>query len=265
MSSLIETLIQAIIQGITEWLPVSSSGHLVIAQEYLLREQPPILFDVALHIGTLCVVLIVFRREIARILKASFRLDFKSEEGRLGLFIAVGSVPTALIGYVFYDIFKSFFYNMLVVGVALVVNGVLLFISKCRRDSKRLDYLDSLLVGIAQGIAITPGISRSGLTIATGLLRQVEKKTAFTYSFLLSVPAVAGAALSESLHLHASNELVITGLGMATVLFGVVVSMIVGYVSLKLLQRLVMRERFHLFAYYCWFVGAAIILYQSFV
>ena len=207
----------------------------------------------------------VFWKEIVGILKALVRLDFKVEEGRLALFIAVGSIPTALIGYFFHDILESFFYNVLVVGVALVVNGVFLFFSERRGDGKKLDYLDSLLMGIAQGIAIIPGISRSGLTIGTGLLRKVEKKTAFTFSFLLSVPAVIGAAISEFARIYASQDQVIGRGDIATVLFGVVVSMIIGYVSLKLLQKLVMREKFHLFAYYCWIAGIAIILYHSFL
>lgn len=196
------------------------------------------------------------------ILKALVRLDFEAEEGRLALFIAVGSIPTALIGYLFHKILESFFYNVLVVGVALVVNGGFLFISECRGDGKKLGYLDSLVIGFAQAIAIIPGISRSGLTIATGLLRKAEKKAAFTFSFLLSVPAVTGAAILEFTNAWASSRLIISDADTATVLFGVVVSMIVGYMSLKLLQRLVMSERFHLFAYYCWLAGVAIILYH---
>jgi len=261
--SLIETLILAIIQGVTEWLPISSSGHLVVVQEYLLHEPPPLIFDVALHIGTLCVVLAVFWREVTSILRALVRLDFKAEEGKLSIFIAVGSIPTALIGYFFHDILESFFYNVLVVGIALVINGVFLFFSERRGDGRRVDYSDSLLIGVAQGTAIIPGISRSGLTIATALLRRVEKRTAFTYSFLLSVPAVIGATILESARVLASNELVMGGLDIVTMLFGVVVSMTIGYISLKLLQKLLMQEKFHLFAYYCWIAGIAIVLYQS--
>ena len=205
----------------------------------------------------------VFWREIVSILKALIRLDFEAEEGKLALFIAVGSIPTALIGYFFHDILESFFYNVLVVGVALVVNGVFLFVSERRGDGKKLDYFDSLLIGIAQGIAIIPGISRSGFTIGTGLLRKVEKKTAFTYSFLLSMPAVMGAAILEFASAYASNELVMGGVDIATMLFGVILSMIVGYISLKLLRKIVMREKFHLFAYYCWMAGMVIILYHS--
>ena len=260
--SLIETLILAIVQGVTEWLPISSSGHLVVVQQYLLHEQPPLLFDVALHVGTLCVVLVVFWRELISILKALVRLDFKSEEGKLGVFIAVGSIPTAFIGYFFHDILESFFYNVLVVGIALMVNGVFLFFSERRGDGRRVDYLDSLLIGVAQGTAIIPGISRSGLTIAAALLRKVEKRAAFAYSFLLSVPAVIGATILESARVWASNELVISSVDIATMLFGVVVSMIIGYISLKLLQKLVMQKKFHLFAYYCWIVGIAIVLYH---
>ena len=99
MFSLIETLIQAIIQGITEWLPISSSGHLVIVQQYLLHEQPPLIFDIALHIGTLFVIVAVFWKEIIGVLRALIRLNFETEEGKLALFIVVGSIPTALIGY----------------------------------------------------------------------------------------------------------------------------------------------------------------------
>jgi len=165
MFSLIETLIQAIIQGITEWLPISSSGHLVIVQQYLLHEQPPLIFDIALHIGTLFVIVAVFWKEIIGVLRALIRLNFETEEGKLALFIVVGSIPTAFIGYVFRDILESLFHSVLIVGVALVVNGSFLFISERRADGRELTYLDSLLIGIAQGVAIIPGISRSGATI----------------------------------------------------------------------------------------------------
>jgi undecaprenyl-diphosphatase len=222
-----------------------------------------LIFDVALHIGTLCVVLTLFWKEIVGILKALVKLDFKAEEGKLAILIAVGSIPTALIGFFFHDILESFFYNVLVVGIALMVNGVFLFFSERRGDGRRVDYLDSLLIGVAQGTAIIPGISRSGLTIATALLRKVEKRSAFTYSFLLSVPAVIGATILESVRVLASDELIISGVDIAIMLFGVVVSMIIGYISLKLLQKLVMQEKFHLFAYYCWIAGIAIVLYQS--
>jgi len=116
---------------------------------------------------------------------------------------------------------------------------------------------DSLLIGLAQGVAIIPGISRSGITVATGLLRKISKATAFRYSFLLSVPAVIGATVMES------KDLILGNMDMAPMFLGTTISMIVGYGSLKLLQKIVMNEKFHLFAYYCWTVGIAIILFIS--
>jgi len=245
---LFEILILAVVQGITEWLPISSFGHLAIGEAYLGLELP-LIFDVILHVGTIFVVLTVFWRDITKIVKALASLNFKTDEGKLALFIAVGSLPTFLIGFFFHDVFESFSNNLLVVGVALLVNGGVLFVSERRKTERELGYLDSLLIGTAQGIAITPGISRSGVTIAIGLLRGVKKEIAFKYSFLLSIPAVIGATAMES------RDLVVGNLDMAALFLGVIASMIVGYISLKLLHKVVMKEKFHLFAYYCWTVG----------
>lgn len=254
---IITTILLAIVQGITEWLPVSSSGHLVIAQEWLGLELP-LIFDVMLHVGTLGVIIVVFWKDIVKMIVAIVRLDFGTEEGKLALFIAVGSVPTALMGFFFHDIFESFFNNVLVVGIALLVTGFSLHVSERQKGEKKLSYLDSLLTGIAQGASIIPGISRSGLTIATGLLRKVEKETAFKYSFLLSMPAIIGATITES------RELIIGDLNLLALFIGVVTSFSVGYVSLKVLKKIVMNEKFHLFAYYCWTVGAMVVLFHFF-
>jgi undecaprenyl-diphosphatase len=257
MVSSVETVIFGIIQGLTEWLPVSSSGHLAIAKEFF-DWQPPIIFYVLLHIGTLVVIVAFFRRDIAEILKALVRRDFESEDGKLGIFVMLGSVPTTVIGYVFRDIFASFFDNLLIVGGALLATGVLLFVSKRRKNNKALSYLDSFFIGIAQGIAIIPGVSRSGATISTGLLRSVNKEVAFKFSFLLSIPAVLGAAVAQ---LGDLNLLVSNG-DVAAVVVGVLVSMVVGYLSLKALQRIVMKQKFHLFAFYCWAAGILVVLSQ---
>lgn len=251
----IEILILAVVQGVTEWLPISSSGHLVIVQKSMGLEELPLLFPVTLHVGTLCVILLTFWKDIVDIFKALVRLDFKSEEGKLALYIVVGSLPTAAIGLVFRDIIESLFYSLLAVGVALLITGFFLYISERRKNGRKLGGLDSLLIGIAQGVAIIPGISRSGVTISTGLLRRVEKEKVFRYSFLLSIPAIIGAAVTESMNMTVSN------VDMATLLLGAVTSMIVGYVFLKLLLRIILRERLHLFAYYCWIVGMMLIFY----
>jgi undecaprenyl-diphosphatase len=256
MVTLIEVLILAVIQGLTEWLPVSSSGHLVITQT-VLGLNLPLIFDVMLHVGTLFVVLIVFRKDIVNIIKAVVKRDFETDEGKLVLFIVVGSVPIAIIGFLFHDVIESLFSNLLAVGVALIITGSVLFFSE-RKGNRKMGIIDSLLVGLAQGAAIIPGISRSGLTVATGLLRKIDKATAFRYSFLLSVPAVIGATAMQS------RDIILGNMDIAPLFLGATISMIVGYASLKLLQKIVMNEKFHLFAYYCWTVGIAIILFISF-
>ena len=252
---LIQVLILAIIQGIMEWLPISSSGHLVVVQQHL-GLKVPLIFDVSLHVGTLCVIIVAFRKDIAEIVKALYKLDFKSEEGKLAIHIALGSIPTAIIGLLFHDIFKLLFNSTLAVGTALIITGFILYFSKLRKNGKELSYLDSLLIGIAQGVAIAPGISRSGITLSTGFLRRIKKEVIFRYSFLLSIPAVIGATVMES------KDLVVGEVDMVAPLFGVVVSMVVGYVSLKLLLKIVLKEKFHLFAYYCWIAGLITIIFS---
>lgn len=258
MISVTETVILGIVQGLTEWLPVSSSGHLAMAKE-LAGWQPPIIFYVLLHLGTLLVIVGFFRRDIVEILRALSKRDFRSEHGRLGVLVVVGSVPTAVLGYVFQDLFKSFFDNLVVVGAALLATGVLLFFSERREGERDLTYVDSLLMGVAQGIAIIPGVSRSGATISTGLLRRVDRETAFRLSFLLSIPAVLGAAVAESGDL---NFLVGSG-DVIAVVVGVVTSMVVGYLSLKVLLKVVVKRRFHYFAFYCWTAGILAIVAQT--
>lgn len=255
--SFVETAILGLIQGLTEWLPVSSSGHLAVVKE-LFGWQPPVLFYVLLHLGTLSVVVVFFRKDIRDILQAIVKRDFESKEGKLGFFIVVGSAPTGVIGFVFKDLFEAFFNNLLVVSLALLATGVLLFFSDRREGKTALTYLDSLLVGIAQGIAIIPGISRSGATIATGLLRGVKKEQAFMFSFLLSIPATLGAAFVESGDLNS----LVSGVDTAAVVVGVATSMVVGYLSLKAVQKILLKRKFHWFAPYCWAAGALLLISQ---
>jgi len=254
MVTLIEVFILAVVQGLTEWLPISSSGHLVITQK-ALGLNLPLIYSVMLHVGTLIVVLTVFRKDILEIIKAVVKRDFETEEGKLALFIVVGSVPIAFTGFVFHDFFESLFSNLPAVGLALLITGFVLFFSEKRIGNKKMGMLDSILIGVAQAIAIIPGVSRSGVTISTGLLRKVDKATAFKYSFLLSAPAIAGATVMES------KELVVGNIDLIPLFLGTIVSMIVGYVSLKLLQKIVMNQKIHMFAYYCWAVGVLIILF----
>jgi len=258
--NLIEVFILAIVQGITEWLPISSSGHLVIVQQ-LFGLNVPVFFDVTLHVGTLVVALVFFRRDLTKIIKAVVQLNFETEEGKLAALIVTGSIPTAVIGFLFKDLFESFFSNPLAVGGAFMVTGCILYASKLAQDrSKSVNYSDALLVGTAQGIALVPGVSRSGITISTGLLRRVKKEKAFQYSFLLYIPAVIGAAIGTGV--TEWKSLAAADVDVFSIVFGLVITTIVGYIFLKLLFKVVIKEKFHMFAYYCWALGLIIILTQ---
>lgn len=253
MVSLIEALLLGVVQGLTEWIPISSSGHLVLIQE-LMQIEVPLFFDIILHLGTFTVILIYFRQDIFQILKAIFKLDFKSNYGRLGLLLILGNIPIVLTGLFFYNIIASFFKNPMLVGFALLATGSLLYISKYGNPNKKMNASESFIVGLAQAIAIIPGISRSGFTISVGLLRGISQQEIFRFSFLLAAPAILGATLFEYANLSFIE------IETSAIIVGFSVSLVVGYFSLKLLSRLVETGRFHLFAYYCWIIGFIILL-----
>ena len=258
MNQLIETVILGIIQGLTEWLPISSTGHLKVAEKFLGLEAS-ILLDVILHLGTLTVILFFFRGDVKKILSALTRLDFKTEYGRLIPPIIVGTVSTALIGLAFSIFLENFFQEVLTVAVALLACGFVLYSAKAaKEETSDIGYFAALLIGIAQGIAVIPGLSRSGLTIATALLLGIEREKAFKFSFLLSVPAVIGA-FGLTLHTHFS-ALAASNLGWGEVFAGVAAAVIVGYLALKLLWKVLAKKRFHFFAFYCWAFGALLII-----
>lgn len=254
MATLIEVFILAVVQGLTEWLPVSSSGHLVITQK-LLGLELPLIYSVMLHVGTLIVILAVFRKDILDILKALAKRDLKTPEGKLALYIAVGSVPIALVGFFLRDPIETLFSDLTAVGAALLITGCILAVSEKRKGNKQLNTLDSIFIGAAQAAAIVPGISRSGTTVSTGLLRKIDKQTAFRYSFLLSAPAILGATLVEAKDLTTGN------IDLIPLFIGVIVAMTVCYASLKLLQKIVMKEKLHLFAIYCLTIGTIILIF----
>ncbi len=254
--TLVQALLLGALQGLTEFLPVSSSGHLAIAQHFLPGfSQPGVLFDVLLHLGTMVAVAIYFRRELAALLASPFR---RGEEARLQrrllLLLIAASVPTAVIGLLFKDFFEGLFENLTVVSLMLLVTGTLLFIAeRFRRGSRReaqLTLSDALLVGTVQGCAIVPGISRSGSTIAALLLKGVDGETAARFSFLLALPAVFGAALLSARDLGE----VATG-QLPLYLAGAGVAFLTGLLSIHLLLAVIRRRRLIAFALYCWLAG----------
>ena len=254
---LFQTIILGFIQGVTEWLPISSTGHLRIA-EHFFGLTVPLIFDVTLHLGTLIVTLIFFRKEIINILTALAKRDFKTEYGRLIPVIIVGTVPTVLIGFFFGDALDTYFSSFLALGAGFIVSGAVLYSSKFGGEKKEnVTYVDALLIGTAQGFAIIPSISRSGLTIAVALLIGIKREKAFKFSFLLSVPAIIGA-LGLTFY-EQRDALTVAGIGWTEIAVGVVVSIVVSFLALKLLWRVIASRKFHFFAIYCFAIGALLV------
>jgi undecaprenyl-diphosphatase len=253
----IQAIVLGFIQGVTEWLPISSTGHLRIA-EHFFGLSVPVLFDVILHIGTLAVILLFFRKEVKNIVEALMKGDFKSENGKLVPIIIVGTVPTILIGFFLGNILDTYFNSLPALGGGFIVGAVALYCSKFgaeRKDS--ITYIDALLIGTAQGIAIIPSISRSGMTIIVALLLGIKREKAFKFSFLLSVPSIIGAL---GLTLYEQHQLLtLAGIGLTEIIVGVAASIIVSFLALKLLWRTLASKKFHFFAIYCFAIGLLLI------
>jgi undecaprenyl-diphosphatase len=253
----LQAVLLGFIQGMTEWLPISSTGHLRIAEQ-LLGLTLPLLFDVALHVGTLIIILLFFRKDIKLIMVALVRGDFKSENGKLIPLIVVGTIPTAIIGVVLSSTIETYFSSFLPIAGAFLTCGVVLYASKTGNAQKdHVTYISALVVGAAQGVALIPGLSRSGLTIATALMLGVRREKAFKFSFLLSVPAVFGALGLTLYEQH--TMLTLAGVDWTEILLGIVVSMVVSYFALKLLWKALAGRKFYLFAFYCWLIGASLL------
>jgi undecaprenyl-diphosphatase len=261
LEQLIKIIILGLIQGFTEWLPISSTGHLKLAERFLQFSSPrdSLIFDFALHIGTLVVVIFFFRREIKKILRALVRLDFKTENGKLIPLIVAGTIPAIAVGLILEKTVEAqIAQNFTLIAMAFILCGAILYITRMGKEkTDEIDFSTAIIVGVAEGVAIVPGISRSGLTIAAALLLGLKREKAFKFSFLLSIPAVIGAIGYTFFTEY--DALASAGLGLTEILVGVIVSMVVGYFALKILWKTLAVKKFHLFAFYCWLMGVLLV------
>jgi len=273
--SLFQAFLLGVVQGLTEFLPVSSSAHLVFTQHLLGFAESLVFFDVILHLGTLAGLLVFFAADIASLLRdsltgVSLLLRRKSMEkiaeiapySRWALGILVASVPTALMGFLFKDWFESLFGSLRSTGFFLFGTTAILALTKwVQPNDRRIEqarYWDFLIIGLLQGVAIAPGISRSGATIAAALFRGLRREDAFRFSFLLSIPAILGAGLLEWGEGFASWPWGWPALGV-----GFLVSAVVGYLSLHFLARITRQGKLHWFGLYTLLLGLLIILFAA--
>ena len=260
-----------LVQGICEFLPISSSGHLALLQHIFHIEGADLMFDVLLHIGTLLPVLWMFRKDVRYVRWGIGGLiglghdrgrntPRARENRRLGIFVLVASVPL-LLGLLLNNAAKSLMERPAVVGILLLVNGGILYLAghsgRAEKPDKAISILDVLLVGLAQIFAVLPGISRSGVTISVGLMRGFSKSFAVKFSFLLLIPAVLGAAIAE---LYQAVTLGFDVGLLPMYLVGMLVSAVTGYFAIRLLRWITNRGGIGGFAYYCWGAGIVALL-----
>jgi len=259
--TLLQAIVLGILQGATEFIPVSSSGHLVLVPWLLDWPEPGLAFDAIVHWGSVLAVLAVFWRDLWRLLRAglgSLRTrSLADPDARIAWWIVIGTIPAAVIGYLFQDFFETLFGTPVAAACFLLLTGVILSVSEWlgprTKEAEGMRWPDALLVGLAQAAAIAPGISRSGATIAAGLLLGVRRAAAARFSFLLVVPAILGAGVLSLLDLASEGVL---SSDWPLLVGGFVAAAISGYVCIRFLLNYLRQGKLYVFAVYVWLLGA---------
>lgn len=289
--NLIESIFMGIIQGVTEFLPVSSSGHLAIFKNLFGLQDTGLLFDVLLHVGTLVAVFVVFWKDIWELIvngigiiidslknvgyflsnftqknKAGFKKKkyvnvISTSYRRFAMLVIVSTIPTGLMGILFNDIIEKASAALIIPGICLLITGTLLLIADNTPDGKKnedtVSYKNAAAVGICQGIATLPGISRSGTTIVACLVSKMDRKFAVKYSFIMSIPVILGAAVLEVKDIGNST---ISGGDVFNYIIGMLVATVVGYICIKTMLKAVRNKKFKGFSIYCYIVGVIAII-----
>jgi len=263
-----QTIFLGIIQGLTEFLPISSSGHLVLFQHLIGLKNPELLLDISLHVGTLLAVLIFFRADIKMMItetigfvrkvsreRKSIREIQQYSHAALTFWILIGSIPAAFIGVIFSSFFQKMFGSPFFVGIMLIVTAIFLGASRFIPDyftkSGKVGLVSAIAIGFAQGAAIIPGISRSGATIVCGLFCGLNRDMAGRFSFLLSIPAIIGAYVLKF------DMTEITEIGFIPFMAGILVSFLVGLIALKITMDILRKGNLYYFSPYCFLAGIA--------
>lgn len=271
----IEAIILGLVQGLSEFLPISSSGHLALLENlFEIKEDSVIFFAVLLHIGTLVSIFIVYHEDIYALIKELFLLfkDIFTGKGlrieerpirKLGIMIIVSSIPTAIMGLLFSDYIDRIFGSLTVISICWIITGfILLFSEKLNNNKKEIEgmkYRNAIFVGICQGLAIMPGISRSGSTIVGSLVTGLKREFAVEFAFLISIPAILGSAILEF------PKAIKAGIEPSTIgpmIVGFLVAAISGYFAITTMIRIVSKHRMRYFSYYVWILGVGTFIYS---
>ena len=263
---IISAALLGVVQGLTEFLPVSSSGHLILARAFFGWDPGRfgIAFDVACHVGTLLAVVAFFRADVAKLVMAApgALAGRDGEYERFGRLIIAGTIPIVIVGGLFADVIETRLRSPLVVAVTLTIGAIGLIaaerIGRKTRDARSLDYGEAVLIGIAQAAALAPGISRSGATLTMSLFLNVRRESAARFVFLMSLPAIVAAAAKEALDV---SEVGMAGVPVTLLAVGLVVSAIVGYITIKFFVRYLASHSLEVFAYYRFALAAVTVVW----
>ena len=257
-----ESIILGIVQGLTEFLPISSSGHLEISKAILgndFSNKESLLFTIVLHFATALSTIVFFRKDITEIILGLF--DKKNKESsKFSISIIISMIPAVLIGLFFEETINSFFNgNLLLVAVMLYVTSVLLYLSDViKLDKKEISYKNSFIIGLAQAIAILPGISRSGATIATAVVIGIDREKAARFSFIMVIPLIFGSMAKSII----DSGIIFENFNLLSVLLGFISAFITGLLACKWMISLVKKSKLYYFSIYCFIVGSVIIFYS---
>ena len=246
-------VVLAIIQGITEFLPISSSGHIVLFENLFGNSSNDIVLEVFLHFGTLFSILIFFKKDILDLIKGTLRRDSNSIS--FCIQVATATIPVIVIVLLFGDAIKSIF-TVNILLYTYLINAIILFATKDKRsDKKQLSLVAVIIIGLAQTIALFPGVSRAGITICTGLLLGYNQKAVARFSFFMAIPALLGAVLFES-----DNIISAVSVGYMPMMLGFLFSMFTGLLALKILFQILENQKMWYFSYYCLFIWFFIVI-----
>lgn len=263
---ILQSFLLGLLQGLTEFLPISSSGHLALGKYFLgQNNEAGLTFEIVVHFGTLCSIIIYYRALIADLLKSGVGFLAAPNEKKddpqvkMILFVLVSMIPAFIVGFTLKDSIETISDNPFLVSVMLIVTGCILFTTKFAKEKQGdITVCKSFVIGLAQAFAMIPGISRSGSTISTALYFGIKREDAANFSFLMVIPVIGGAMLLQILDLM---ELGIDAVHIKSLLVGFFTAFVSGYFALKYLIVILKKKGFHYFAYYCWLVGGAGIIY----
>lgn len=253
--STFEAFILGIIQGLTEFLPISSTGHLYLGRHLFQLDEAGLYLDTMLHIGTLIAVIIVYKQELVEMMKQPF--------SKQSMLLVIGTIPAVLVGLLFNDLFDSISKSGITIGWEFLITGVILWMAdSVKAGAKKMHnigYGDALFIGTFQAAAIFPAISRSGLTIAAGLIRKLDRETAAYFSFLLSIPAIAGGILLQFVKMTTEHP---ESISFSSLFVATLASALFGYLAVVGMIQFLKKQSLKIFAIYVWILGTAIIILQ---